>query len=352
MAKDYYQTLGVSREATDEEIKSAYRALAKKYHPDVSKEPDAEERFKEISEAYQVLSDKDQRAKFDAGELDEKEIKVEYANYSLRELLELLLTGKAPRHTKLLNVPVEVTLQEAVFGAQKEIEYESYAPCGYCNGTGAWQANTWMTCPKCHGERFVTRVVRSGFSRVATQELCIRCRGYGQVMEQVCTYCGGKGRALIRKKAMVTIPRGIDDGMRFKAEGLGDFSDDGQGDLAVQVKIKPDPYYRKLGADLYHELHVGIAQAALGCAVPIPAMDGAPLTISVPCGTQPNTQLRIPGRGGYDIRSSRRGDLVVNVVVEMPRTLTQRQRELFLELAREQGCDPELLKHGQFDRIA
>jgi len=351
MAKDYYSILGVSRDASDEEIKIAYRKLAKKFHPDVSKEPNAEERFKEISEAYQVLSDKEKRAKFDAGELDEKEINVEYTNYSLREILEFLITGNPPRRSKILTVPIEITIQEAVFGTQKEIEYESYAPCAYCNATGAWQANTWMLCPKCKGAKYVTRIVRSGFSRQVVQELCSRCRGYGQVMEQVCTYCGGKGRTLVRKRNIIVVPRGIDDGMKFIVPSLGDFSEDGQGDLAVQVKIKPDPYYRKIGADLVFDLHIGIVQAALGCVVPIPTLDGIPLSLSIPQGTQPNTQLRIQNRGGYRLKNPSRGTLIVNVIVEVPRTLTQRQRELFLEIAKEQGCDSELLKQGHFNKL-
>ncbi|MEM2900264.1 MAG: DnaJ C-terminal domain-containing protein, partial [Thermoplasmata archaeon] len=272
----------------------------------------------------------------------EKEIKVEYTGYSLREILEFLITGNLPQRPKVLTVPIEITLQEAVFGVQKEIEYESYAPCTYCNATGAWQANTWMVCPKCKGSRFVKKLIRSGFSRQVVEELCSRCRGYGQVMEQVCTYCGGKGRTLVRKRNMVVVPRGIDDGMKFKVAGLGDFSEDGQGDLLVQVKIKPDPYYRKIGADLFFNLRIGVVQAALGCVVPLPTLDGMPLVISVPPGTQPNSQIRI---------QKSRGDLIVNVIVEVPRELTPKQRELYLEIAKEQGCDSELLKQGHFNKL-
>ncbi|MGC8827837.1 MAG: molecular chaperone DnaJ, partial [Anaerolineae bacterium] len=340
--RDYYEVLGVERTATPEEIKKAYRRLARQYHPDVNKSPEAEARFKEINEAYEVLSDPDKRAAYDrfghAGVSGNG-----FGDFTgfgfggLGDLFEDLFAGfgmgtsarasRRPRRGEDLRVQVEISFEEAVFGCKKEIEIPRTETCPRCNGSGAEPGTYPTTCPQCKGTGEVRRVQQSILGSFVTVSVCPRCQGEGTVINTPCTECRGRRQVQRMRKITVTIPAGVDNGTKIRLAGEGEAGLYGgpPGNLYVVLTVRPHPVFQRQEDDLILELPLNFAQAALGDMVRIPTLEGEE-EFAVPAGTQTGDIFRLKGRGVPHLRRSGRGDLVIVARVVTPTKLTARQR--------------------------
>ncbi len=356
MAKrDYYEILGVPRNASQEEIKRAFRRLARKYHPDVSQEPDAEERFKEINEAYAVLSDPEKRARYDRfGHAGLEGAGVgptgAEAAWDFVDLFdffsELFNLGPAPgsrrrgrpRRGKNIQVKVTLSFEEAVFGTEKEITFRRREPCPRCQGTGVEPGTTPQVCPTCRGQGQVRHTVRTFIGPMTQVATCPTCGGSG-VVKYPCQQCRGTGQVETTVKKVVVIPPGVDDGYRVRIAGEGQPGENGgpPGDLYLNVRVKPHPYFRRQGHDILLNLTINVAQAALGAEVEVPTVDG-PAPLRIPRGTQSGDVLIMPGKG-VPKPGGGRGDQRVIVHVEIPKHLTAEQERLFQELARTLGTE-------------
>ena len=343
MAKrDYYEVLGVSKTASDDEIKKAYRKLAMKYHPD--RNPDnaqAEEKFKEAAEAYEVLSDGEKRSMYDrAGHSAfEGGFGGFGGGFSAEDIFSRFgdIFGGAfgggrqqqrQRRGSDLRYVMELTLEEAVKGVKKTITFTAPAPCETCDGKGSKNPNDVETCRTCHGAGQVR--MQQGFFSV--QQTCSTCRGQGKIIKNPCNTCHGSGVADRQQTLEVTIPAGVDNGDRVRLTGKGEAIRDGQaGDLYVEVVVREHEVFQRDGADLYMDVPVSIADAALGKEIEIPTLDGR-VSLKIPEGTQTGKLFRLRGKGVRPVRSSMVGDLLCRIVVETPVNLNSRQRELLKEL--------------------
>jgi molecular chaperone DnaJ len=361
--RDYYEVLGVSRNATTEEIKRAYRQLARKYHPDVNKEPDAESRFKEITEAYEVLSDSQKRRLYDqfghAG-LQAGAGVGGFGGFPFGDITDLFesffgtgaATRRGPQRGADLRVRLQLTFEEAVFGTEKELEIPRWETCLICNGSGAEPGKPPVRCPTCGGTGEIRRIQQSIFGQFVNVMTCERCRGSGTVVQYKCQDCGGRGMVRKTRRLTVTIPAGVDEGNEIRLAGQGEGGERGgpPGNLYVQLAVDKHPFLRREGFDLIYELPLNVAQAALGTEVEIPTLDG-PEVLRIPPGTQHGRVFRLKEKGVPRLQRSGRGDFRVIVHVEIPRHLTPRQRDLFRELARTFETDetggPEASPDGQ-----
>jgi molecular chaperone DnaJ len=356
MAKrDFYDVLGVPKTASEDEIKQAYRRLARQYHPDVAKENPkaAEEKFKQLSEAYEVLADPEKRRRYDVGGSDAVESDFgpggfTWQNFTHQGDLEDLL-GSNPLFSQLfgsfggpfggvqrrptnrggdVEVALRLPLSAAVEGARPTIEVPKSGPCPDCHGTGAKGGTAFETCPECGGTGQVRRMRRQGFAQFITVGECPRCRGTGRRILERCPNCGGSGVRRSVERIEVTVPPGMDDGSVLRVPGHGGAGIDGgrNGDLFVQVMFEPSDHIHRDGADAFTETTVDLATVLLGGEVTIPTIEGT-VALKIPAGTQPETQLRLRGQGFPHFRSSTRGDLLVTVHVDIPRSLTGRQRD-------------------------
>jgi molecular chaperone DnaJ len=343
--RDYYEVLGVTRAASADEIKRAYRQLARKYHPDVNKEPDAENRFKELSEAYEALSDERKRQLYDqfghagmqagAGGMGGFE---GFPFGDIGDLFESFFGGPVSRRGAQrgadLRVRLELTFEEAVFGTDKELEIPRWETCLICGGNGAEPGKPPVRCPACGGSGDVRRVQQSVFGQFVNVMTCDRCRGEGQIVQHKCAECNGKGSVRRTRKLTVTIPAGVDNGneIRLSGQGEGGERSGPSGNLFVQLAVQPHPVLRRDGFDLIYELPLDVAQAALGAEVMVPTLEGDE-PFRIPAGAQHGRVFRIRDRGVPRLQRSGRGELRVVTRVEIPKQLTPRQRELFAALA-------------------
>ncbi len=358
--RDYYEVLGVSRTASADEIKQAFRQLARRYHPDVSTEPDAEEKFKEINEAYGVLSDPEKRARYDRyGHAGVGDSASAYQDYTvdLSDLFEELFGGfgfgrgagrraRMPRRGRDLQISVTLTFAEAAVGVEKEISFQREEICSRCGGEGAEPGHPPSTCQTCGGRGAVRQVRNTIFGQVMQETTCPTCRGRGKIISTPCQVCHGRGveQRTVHKK--VRIPAGIEDGMQIRLPGEGQPGQHGgpNGHLYLKVRVKPHEYFQRRGDDLILELDINVAQAALGAEVEIPTLEGQE-KLDIPAGVQPGQVLTLRGKGLPNVRSGRRGDLHVVLNVSIPRRLTAEQRELFTRLAATMGTTPKPRTH-------
>lgn len=343
--RDYYEILGVDRSATPEEIKRAYRQLAREYHPDVSNSPDAEDRFKEINEAYQVLSDPEKRAAYDHfGHIGPGSPGFDFGFRDPFEIFEEVFGDlgfgfrtaqrRGPRRGTNLRYDLRLTFEEAVFGCQKEIEITRLDICPVCKGSGAEPGTNPVRCSECKGTGQVRRVQHSILGSFVNVSTCPVCGGTGETIPIPCKRCKGTGRAHVTRRLTVNIPAGVDTGTQIRLAGEGEPGERGgpAGNLYVVLEIEPHPYFRRQGDDLIVELGINVAQAALGARVAVPTLEGEE-QVEIPPGTQSGTVLRLRKRGVPHLQRNGRGDLLVLVQVEVPTQLTHQQRELFQRLA-------------------
>lgn len=353
----YYDTLGVPKNATQEDIKKAYRNLAKKYHPDVCKEPGAEEKFKNINEAYSVLSDESKRRQYDQLGHDNF-TNASKGNYSgaggagfnadfsgFGDIFDFFTGGASrrqsgPQSGDDMLMRIQITLEDAVFGAQREIEVMHTESCPDCDGTGSATKKT-KTCHKCNGTGQIKQIRNSIFGQMVTQSVCPDCGGRGKIPETPCRKCGGSGKTRIRRKVMVNIPPGIDTGMRLRMEGYGEAGDYGasNGDLYIEVNVVSNPKFDREGDNLVTQYEITPAQAVLGCEVNIETIDKKKVTLKIPAGISYGTRLRIPNEGVR--RRGSYGSLLVRIVIGIPKKISSAERALYEQLlALDMGIAP------------
>ena len=352
--RDYYEILGVPRDASEQEIKKAYRRLARQYHPDVNKSPEAEARFKEINEAYQVLSDPEKRAAYDRFGRAGLSGMGGFGDFGfgdfgfggIDDLFEGLFGGFGRRTSarrgpvKGENIQVTLTLdfEEAVFGCEKEIEVTRLETCPHCQGTGAEPGTQPIRCPQCNGTGEVRRVQQSLLGSFVSVNTCPRCGGTGEVVVTPCTVCRGAKRVPVTRKLAVEIPPGVTDGtqIRLAGEGQPGLRGGPPGNLYVVLSVREHPYFKRRGDDIYLQLNINVAQAALGDKVWVPTLDGE-VELTIPPGTQTGQTFRLRGKGVPHLRQNGRGDQYVVVQVVVPTRLTPEQRDLFMKLGRTLG---------------
>ncbi len=350
--RDYYEVLGVDRDAGKDEIKKAYRKLALKYHPDRNKEEDASDRFKEISEAYGVLSDEEKRRLYDqyghAG-VDERYSRedifrgADFGDFGdmfgdLGRIFEHFFGGGGgfggapgggrPGRGRDMATRIAITLEEAATGTQRELEYKRRAPCDACDATGARDGAKPVTCSDCGGQGQVRSAQRHMFGQFVQVSACPRCQGQGTRIDDPCTQCGGAGRTETRETVAVDIPAGIDSGGRLRLEGRGESGVRGAppGDLYVQVEVRPHEAFERRGADLHTVLPVRYAQAVLGDELTIQGLGDERIDVKIPPGSRHGRRLRLQGQGLPDGRG-RRGDLYVHVHITVPKKPSKRAKE-------------------------
>ncbi len=347
--RDYYETLGVPRDAGEADIKKAYRRLAREYHPDANKDdPNAAEKFKQINEAYEVLSDTEKRARYDrfgqagtqggAGQGGFGDFGFGGVNDIFDMFFGRGMGGQARRHGPQrgadLRYDLELDLEEAAFGKETELNVPRLEACQTCHGSGARPGTSPVTCNVCGGRGQVQTYQNTMLGRFATVRTCDRCGGEGQVIETPCLECHGIGRVRRTRKIEVKIPPGVDTGHRLRLSGEGEAGERGgpRGDLYVVVHVRPHRLFKRDGDDIYAEARIGVTQAALGAEVEIQTLDG-PFKLKVPEGTQSGTEFRLRGKGVARLRGHGRGDQYTRMTVETPTKLTERERELLRELA-------------------
>src|SRR5579884_2078917 len=350
--RDYYEVLGIARTATEDEIKKAFRRLAKQYHPDANKEQGAEARFIEINEAYEVLSDPQKRSAYDRyghaglgnGGGAGAGFASDFGTFStINDLFETFFAGSAgttrrtgPQRGADLRYELTITFEEAVFGCQKEIELPRWETCSNCRGSGAQPGTSTSRCSACQGTGEIRRVQQSIFGQFVNVTMCERCRGEGRVITTPCEKCRGQGRVRTNRRVVVNIPAGVDDGINVRVTGEGEVSARGgtPGNLYVILTVKPHPFFKRQGNDIIYELPISFAQAALGDEVEVPIVDGKTTMLKIPAGTQSNRSFRLKGMGVPVVHSNARGDQHVIVKVVTPTNLTSEQKRLLEEFAR------------------
>ena len=361
--RDYYEVLGVSKGASDDEIKRAYRKLAKKYHPDLNPgDKTAEANFKEVNEAYEVLSDKEKRARYDqfghagvdpnfnpnAGGFGGFGGFTDMGDIDLGDLFGSFFGGgfggstssrrNAPQKGETVRAGVTISFEEAAFGCEKEVTVSRTEQCDVCKGSGCAPGTTAEICPDCHGSGTV-RIQRGGGGfAFSTTTTCPKCRGTGKIIHQPCKTCNGAGSVRRQKKLMVTIPAGIDDGQAVSLRGQGGAGRHGgpAGDLLIGVTVTPHPLFHREGTSVYLEQPVSFAQAALGAELEIPTIDGN-VKYTMPEGTQTGTTFRLRGKGIPSLNGRGRGDQYVTVKVQVPTNLNKEQKDALREFARTMG---------------
>lgn len=348
--QDYYTVLGVERGASDSEIKRAFRRLAQQWHPDVNTDAAAHERFKEINEAYQVLSDPQRRQAYDlfgragvgggGGGFE-----TGFGGFS--DIFDAFFGGAMggtarrarPQAGSDLRYDLRITFEEAILGTEKEIDFQALGTCDTCGGSGAKPGTELVTCPQCDGRGEIRSVRQTMLGQMVNVSTCPRCRGEGRIVETPCETCAGDGRVERRRTLRVRIPAGIDEGHQIRLSNEGEAGPRGgpAGSLYVAVHIAPHPSLTRDGTELYHEADVSIAQAALGTKIRVPTVEGEE-EVEVKAGTQPGTEIRLRGRGVPHLRRAGvRGDLHVLVNVVVPTKLSKKQREALEAYAREAG---------------
>lgn len=346
MAKrDYYEVLGVDKTADEATIKRAFRQQAKKYHPDLNPgDKDAEEKFKEVNEAYQILSDPQKRQQYDQFGFDGPQAGfgggAGYGDFGgfggFEDIFSSFFGGgarqanpNAPRQGDDLRMDVTISFEEAARGCEKEVNVVRDETCENCGGTGAKPGTKPTTCSTCHGTGQVTQVRNTAFGRIQNVTTCPNCHGTGKVISDPCPKCNGRGKKRTSRRRTVKIPAGIDNGQVLTIRGQGGAGENGgpNGDLLIVVNVRPHKLFKRRDYDLYLELPITFTQATLGAEVDVPTLD-KPVKYNIPEGTQPGTVFRIKGAGIPYLRGTGKGDLYVTAKVEVPRKLTEKQKEL------------------------
>ena len=364
MAKDYYAVLGVQRDASPDEIKKAYRRLARELHPDINPDLATQERFKEVTAAYEVLSDAKKRQMYDLGSDPLSTGGGFGAGFGFSDIMDAFFGASSARGPRSrvrrgqdAMIRLEVDLAEAAFGATREIQVDTATICESCRGSGAAPGSHAMTCDMCGGRGEISQVQRSFLGQVMTSRPCPQCRGFGTVIPSPCPECVGEGRVRTRRSLKVKIPAGVDTGVRIQLAGEGEIGQGGgpAGDLYVEIVESPHPHFQRQGDDLHCTVQLPMTAAALGTTIELATLDGGE-ELDIKAGTQSGSQLRLTARGVQHLRRAGRGDLVVHIEVQTPTRLDEQQEDLLRELARLRGEEQPAgqLKSGQpglFSRI-
>lgn len=361
--RDYYEVLGLQKGASDDEIKKAYRKMAKKYHPDLHPgDKEAEEHFKEVNEAYEVLSDSDKKSRYDqfgfagvdpnfgggaggAGAWSG----AAGGGFDINDIFDSFFGGgfsggsrrsnpNAPRRGSDCEASVTISFEEAAKGCKKTISYNPIETCDDCDGTGAEKGTSPKTCPTCGGTGRINIQQRTPFGVMQSQQTCNNCHGTGKIIEHPCKKCDGHGRIRHKKTIEITIPAGIDDGNVLNVSGKGNAGANKgpSGDLHVEIGVRPHPLFERRGNDVYIDMPLTFTQAALGCDVEVPTLDGK-VSYHVHEGTQPNDKFRLKGKGIQSLHGYGKGDEYVNVTIEVPKNLSKQQKEILKKF--DEGCD-------------
>ncbi len=341
--RDFYEVLGVDKDAPVDEVKKAYRKLARKYHPDVNKEPDAETKFKEVKEAYDTLADPQKKAHYDQfGHTDPNQgfgggAGGDFGGFS--DIFDMFFGGggsrrnpNAPRQGADLQYTMNLEFKEAVFGKETDIEIPREETCETCHGDGAKPGTKPETCSHCHGTGQLSVEQNTPFGRIVNKRVCHHCEGTGKFVKDKCKTCGGKGKVRKRKKINVKIPAGIDTGQQIRISGQGEAGVNGgpPGDLYVVFNVKPHEFFERDGDDLYCEMPITFVQATLGDEIEVPTLQGK-IKLKIPAGTQSGTNFRLRGKGVPNVRGYGEGDQHIQVQIITPKNLTERQKELLRE---------------------
>ena len=354
--RDYYEVLGVQKGATPDEIKKAFRQMAKKYHPDLNpNNKEAEDKFKEVNEAYEVLSDPDKKSRYD--QFGHAGVDPSYGGGGFNggfsggfgdmgdigDIFNSFFGGgfggsssrsnpNAPRKGQDLQTGIEINFMDACFGKDVNVSVTRLEKCSECNGSGSAHGSSTETCPDCHGTGQVKATQRTPFGMISTQKPCTRCGGKGKIISNPCPKCNGNGRRSVSKNIIVSVPAGIDDGQTIRVAGEGNAGTNGgsNGNLNVVITVRPDPIFERDGYDIHTEVPITYAQAVLGDEITVPTIDGN-VTYTVPEGTQTGTIFRFKGKGVKHLQRSTRGDQYVHVSVEVPSNLNKKQKDLLRE---------------------
>ncbi|MBQ9679133.1 MAG: molecular chaperone DnaJ [Ruminococcus sp.] len=367
--RDYYEVLGVNKGASDDEIKKAYRQAAKKYHPDLHPgDKEAEEKFKEVNEAYEVLSDSEKKARYDqfghagvdpnfgaggAGSPFGQDI-------DLGDIFSSFFGGfgrrnanpNAPRRGSDIETQLYISFEEAAKGCKKTVQYQAVSTCKDCNGTGAQKGTSPKTCTACGGRGQVTINQRTPFGTVQTSRPCDACKGRGKIVDTPCHTCNGRGQVRRKKSVEINIPAGINDEQVLNVSGHGNSGLNGgpAGDLHVYIGIRPHPIFERRGDDVWCDLPITFAQAALGATVTVPTLDGK-ASYDIHEGTQPGDVFKLKGKGVQHLGGRGRGDQFVRVVIEVPKNLSGKQKELIRELDAATGDKNYQKRKGFMDKL-
>lgn len=360
--RDYYEVLGVQKGAGDDEIKKAYRKKAKQYHPDLNPDnAEAEAKFKEVNEAYEVLSDADKKARYD--QFGHAGVDPNYGagaggygggfggggfDFDLGDIFGSFFGGgfgggrqsnpNGPRRGEDIQTRVTISFEDAAKGCKRTVDVNRVDTCSECHGSGAKAGSSPKTCPDCGGRGYVNVQQRTAFGVISTQKSCPKCQGKGSVIENPCQKCRGTGRVSTRTTVDVNIPAGIDDRQVFNISGAGNAGVNGgpKGDLKVAVFVRPHPHFERDGYNVWLEQHISFTQAALGDNLRIPTLDGD-VKFDIPAGTQSGAVFSLKGKGIQILNGRGRGDQLVRIIVDTPKNLTQKQRDLLVELEKELG---------------
>lgn len=352
--RDYYDVLGVNKEASKDEIKKAYRKLSKKYHPDINKEQDADEKFKEVKEAYEVLSDDQKKAHYDQfGHTDPNQGfgGGGFEGFGgFEDIFSTFFGGggsrrrdpNAPRQGSDLQYTMTLSFEDAVFGKETEIEIPREENCETCNGTGAKSGTKPETCGHCHGSGQLNVEQNTPFGKIVNRRVCHYCSGTGKEIKHKCSTCGGAGKVKKRRKISVKIPAGIDDGQQLRVSGQGEPGVNGgpSGDLYVVFHVRTHEFFERDGDDVYCEMPITFVQAALGDEVEVPTLYGK-IKLKVPAGTQTGTKFRLKDKGIPNVRGYGKGDQHIIVRIITPTKLTEKQKQLLQEFAEVSGQVPQ-----------
>ncbi len=372
--RDCYEILNLDKNASDADIKKSYRVLAKKFHPDLNNgDNEAEAKFKEVNEAYSILSDPQKRAKYDRYGYEGVDSNgfggfgsgfADFGFGGIGDIFESFFNGagftsnqskgrrKGPRKGADLRYAVEITFEEAAFGVEKELNLERMEACSECKGSGGKPGTSPVTCSKCNGTGEIQHEQRTPFGQFINVNTCDACLGEGQVIKDPCGKCKGKGRVKNKSKMKVKIPAGIEDGQTISLRSAGEAGLRGgpSGDLYVGVTVKPHPLFQRKRNNVYCEIPITFVQAALGSEIEVPTLDGK-VKYDIPEATQTGAEFRLKGKGIPDLRNGVRGDQYIKVYVEVPQKLNEKQKDVLREFAEISGDECQPLRKGFFDKM-